>query len=73
MESKGILVTSVTYGLAYLRSLPKYENVRVNIEITDDVRDDEDVDDAVRRVASKVDSLVQSRIEAIDAEATAVE
>lgn len=61
--------TVVTYGLQYLRSLPaQYENVRVHYEITDSVRDGESVDEAMARVTQKVDSLVQKRVEEIDAE-----
>jgi hypothetical protein len=68
MESKGLLMTKVTYQAEYLRSLPNYENFKGIYGIEDDVRSGESVDDAKARIEAKVDGWLQDRIERLDAE-----
>ena len=63
------MTTRVTAGMQYTRNLGNFENVRVNLEVTDDVRDGETVYAATERILSFVEKRVQDKVREIDEEA----
>lgn len=61
-------MTDVTAGLNYTRNLGNFENIKVNVEVTDSVRDGEKVTDAFERVYSFVEAKLQEKVEEIEAD-----
>lgn len=58
--------TQVTAGLTYTRNLGNFENVKVNIEVSDDVRPDEKVNDAFERVYGFVEAKLMQKVQEIE-------
>lgn len=61
-------MTQVTAGLTYTRNLGNFENVKVNVEVTDAKREGENVNEAFERVYSFVESKLQEKVEEIEAD-----
>jgi hypothetical protein len=69
--SEDVKVTTgdtVTYSLAYKRSLPNYENVTPFFSVTRAVREGEDINQAIDAVVSLVEQRLTQKIEEIDAD-----
>lgn len=62
------MATQVTAGLTYTRNLGNFENVKVNVEVTDSAREGEKVNDAFERVYGFVEAKLQEKVEEIEAD-----
>lgn len=60
------MATQVTAGLTYTRNLGNFENVKVNIEVTDSAREGEKVGDAFDRVYGFVEAKLMQKVQEIE-------
>jgi hypothetical protein len=64
-DLKGAKAPEITVTLKVLKNLGNFENVTVEITLTDEVRYGESVDTAYDRVYKKVEQQIEKRIVAI--------
>jgi hypothetical protein len=64
-ELKGAQAPEITVTLKVLKNLGNFENVTVEISLTDEVRYGETIDTAYDRVYKKVEQQVEKRVVAI--------
>lgn len=62
------MTDSVTYSVAYKRSLPNYENVTPFFSVTRDVKEGETFDKVKEALVLKVETWMTEKINEIDAD-----
>lgn len=61
-------MATVTAGLTYTRNLGNFENVKVEVRVSDDSREGEKVGAAFERVYAFVEAKLQEKVEEIEAD-----